>query len=132
MGRPHGFEGLGLMNMRKAASGRVARAAGMIGAFSVAITLATTGLAQAATPGNLKVCTGKNFYVTVKLPGRGGLSVTPAKFPNKVSCATTHLGGKTNERVDVFAGDRYMGSFIYNGQRGAEVHGIPGPSFYVS
>ncbi|MEV0057387.1 hypothetical protein AB0H34_43720 [Saccharopolyspora shandongensis] len=120
------------MNMGKAVSGRVARAAGVIGAFSVAITMASTGMAQAATPGTLKVCTGKDFFVTVKLPGRGGFSFTPAKRPNEETCATIDLGGNTNERVDVFTLDRYMGSFIYNGQRGAEVHGIPGPSFYVS
>ncbi|GGS60774.1 MULTISPECIES: hypothetical protein [Actinokineospora] len=115
--------------MRKAKTYRVALA-GVIGALG--LTMLGAGPAQAATPGTIKVCTGKDFFITVKFPGRGGLSITPAKRPYSVTCLDTWVGGNgANERIDVYTGSRYLGSSIYNSARGAEVHGVPGPSFYV-
>ncbi|MFI9005926.1 hypothetical protein ACIGNX_01675 [Actinosynnema sp. NPDC053489] len=117
--------------MRKSKSRRVALA-GLAAATGLALSVLGAGQAQAATPGKITVCTGKDFFITVQFPGRGGLSFTPAKRPNYVTCATASIGGNgTNERFDVYSGSRYLGSSIYNSSRGAEVHGVPGPSFYV-
>ncbi|GAA0509068.1 hypothetical protein GCM10011581_18780 [Saccharopolyspora subtropica] len=119
--------------MRKALKGRIAKAAGTIGAVGVAATLAFAGSAQAAaTPQHLTICSGQDFPLRVTFPGRGGLTITTGKVPGKVTCVTHRLRGTTNEQFDVYTGDRYLGSAIYNGQRGAEVRGIPGPSFVVS
>ncbi|MBF6507438.1 hypothetical protein IU422_06740 [Nocardia farcinica] len=115
--------------MRKTNSGRMARAAGVVGALGVALTLTTTGMAQAAAPGHLTICNHQGSSVTVKFPGRGGLSYSPSMGP---TCTTFNSAGQGNERIDVFAGGRFLGSSIYNGQRGTEVHVVPGPSFYVS
>ena len=117
--------------MRKSKSRRVALA-GLAAATGLALSVLGAGQAQAATPGTVKICTGKDFFITVKFPGRGGMSITPAKWPNSVTCLTSSIGGNgINERFDVYSGSRYLGSSIYNSSRGAEVHGVPGPSFYV-
>ncbi|MER7016256.1 hypothetical protein ABT324_32910 [Saccharopolyspora sp. NPDC000359] len=115
--------------MRKTASSRMARAAGVVGALGVALTLSTTGMAQAATPGHLTICNHQGSTVTVKFPGRGGRSYSPRLGP---TCSTFNSAGSGNERIDVYAGNRFLGSSIYNGQRGTEVHVVAGPSFYVS
>lgn len=115
--------------MRKSISRRMATA-GVIGAIGVGAALAAGGTAQAATPGHLTICTGKDFVVTVSIPGRG-VRLTPAKIYNQVTCASFTVGGTGNERIDVYSGNRFLGSSIYNGTRGTEIHGIVGPSFYA-
>ncbi|MEV0704105.1 hypothetical protein AB0I53_40150 [Saccharopolyspora sp. NPDC050389] len=73
----------------------------------MALSLASTGMAQAATPGSLTICNHHDSFVTVSFPDRGGLRITPEMGGDP--CTTAQIGGNSNEQIDVFAGDRYLG-----------------------
>lgn len=112
---------------------------GVAAALAMGLAGVSAGVAQAATPGKITVCHGPGFVLTVKFPERG-LSITPPVVPDPnpggdnggVICTNSQVGGDRNERIDVYADGKFIGSAIYNGLRGAEVRGIAGPGFVVS
>lgn len=121
----------GNFRMRKTVFRWAAAATGLVGVLATTLLVTSSGSASAATPGNLTVCTGSDFFLRVEIPGRG-MGIAPTMIPGQEHCVPTYLGGDSNEQVDVYGNDRYLGSFNYNGNQGADVHPLPGPSFYVS
>ena len=96
----------------------------------------TAGTAQAATPGTIKVCNIPTNYIWVHFPNRGGAVLgSPPLTTGHPNCHTTTMKGTQNERIDVYTSngrsEKYLGSAVINLTRGAEVHLIPGPSFYA-
>jgi hypothetical protein len=102
--------------MKGTIAGKVARAAGVLGAVGIAIVTVSAGPAQAAPNGSLKICSEGRASSIAEFPGRGNMTTTIVKSG---TCHTFKFGLKPGDRVVVKASvdkDRTfkaMGSFTY-------------------
>ncbi|MEC3975227.1 hypothetical protein [Amycolatopsis sp. H20-H5] len=99
------------------------------GAVGAVVAFGSAGVAQAATPGTLYLCSGGSYASVASFPERGGFSTYVV---NAGTCQSFNYGGDHAERVDIemVYPDRYIGSFTYDGRAGANIRTVDGPSFY--
>lgn len=112
---------------------RTFRRFGLAALIGIAGATLPLGVAQAddaqakATPGTLEICSEGAYGSSVSFPGRGGLSTTTVPSGE---CLALPLEGSADEQADVTSSDTgYIGSFTYNGSKGAKICTYDGPTF---
>ncbi|MGW3471556.1 hypothetical protein ACWDKQ_24560 [Saccharopolyspora sp. NPDC000995] len=108
----------------------VVRGVAISSALGAALVIGQAGIAQAATPGVFKLCSGGNFDSFATFTERGGFSTFVVR---RGTCQSFKYGGTHAERVDVKVANtgKYIGSLAYDGRVGANVRTVNGPSFYT-
>jgi hypothetical protein len=120
--------------MRKVLSRKTALAAGVAGVVGVAVTLATSGTAQAApanVPGEFVVCASAHYTIEIEFPERGNESIIPAiSQDGRDNCVSADIGDSQPFYIIEDQG-YYLGQNTYNSATGTTVVDVDETHWYV-
>lgn len=115
--------------MQQTTRRRMGRGMALTAAVGAALTMATIGTAQAATPGVFMLCSKGSYDSFASFPDRGGVATTIV--PSGQCKSFTFEGdGPEPAEIRMAGGGKLIGPVTYDGRAGLNIATIDGPSFY--